>query len=76
MPYTLMKKGGKLQLKKGAMVLAKDTTPARAKKQMAAIEISEMKRKQKKEKKEHKEKNEYKKDLGKHHPALAIKYLM
>ena len=76
MPYKLMKKAGKLQLMKGSQVLAKDTTPARAKKQMAAIEISEMKRKPKKEKRQHKEKNEYKKDLGKHHPALAIKYLM
>lgn len=74
MPYKLMKKAGKLQLMKGSQVLAKDTTPARAKKQMAAIEISENKRTPKKEKKEL---HQYKKDMGgKHHPAMAIKYLM
>ena len=68
-----MKKGGKLQLKKGAMVLAKDTTPARAKKQMAAIEISEKKRTPKKEMKE---RHQYMKDMGSHHPAMAKKHLM
>ena len=77
MPYKLMKKAGKLQLMKGSQVLAKDTTPARAKKQMAAIEISEKKRTPKKEKKEHRELHQYKMDMGgKHHPAMATKYLM
>jgi hypothetical protein len=76
MPYKLKKVAGKLQLMKGSQVLAKNTTPERARKQISAIEISEKKRTPKKEKKEHKEMNEYKRNLGKHHPALATKYLM
>lgn len=67
-----MKKGGKLQLTKGGKVLAKDTTPARAKKQMAAIEISKLKRKGK----EMKERHQYAKDMGPQNPAYSKKYLM
>lgn len=47
--------------------------PYKMKKQILAIE---KKRTPKKEKKEHKEMNEYKRNLGKHHPALSTKYLM
>tara|TARA_R110000868_G_scaffold185862_2_gene427893 strand:+ start:4 stop:225 length:222 start_codon:yes stop_codon:yes gene_type:complete len=73
MPYKLVKKGGKLQLRKEGMLLAKDTTVARAHKQMAAIEISKLKRGKGGEMKE---RHQYMKDMGGHHPAYSKKYLM
>lgn len=54
MPYTIvpLPKKGHYMLKKGTKVLAKDTTMKMAHKQMAAIEISEMRKTPKKEKAE------------------------
>ena len=71
MPYKLMKKGGKLMLKKGEHVLAKDTTITRAKKQIQAIETEKHSGK--------KINKQCHKDMGGYnyqHPAMAIKHLM
>lgn len=68
MPYKLKKVAGKLQLLKGKQVVAKNTTKARAKKQIAAIEISEMKRMPMREH------LEYKKKLHKDMKIKNIKY--
>lgn len=68
MPYKLKKVAGKLQLLKGKQVVAKNTTKARAKKQIAAIEISEMKRMPMREH------LEYKKELHKDMKIKKYKY--